>query len=799
MTTRIDDNVLSVLGNPLSAITASPLLGAFVWPALFSAGAACVAIPVLIHILARRRYRRVRWAAIEFLLEAQRRNQRRVQLEELILLALRCLAVFCVAMFVSRYFIPPEGVGGALARAARVEHILILDDSLSTGYRVDEATTVFDRARRSVIAALRTADPEIDAATVILPSRLDDPLVASVTPSPDQIETVEARLATLAPTQETYDAGAVIAAVREFLDTRPDALNVVLHVVSDFQANAWIDRSRSGADGREGAATRRTEAGIFHALRDWAGSERSLRVVCVNVGSPQAVNRGVHDPAILSGIPVVGTEVRVKSSVFSVGAGAEEATELTATIGEALTFTQAIGAISAGSSLTAETEVAFPSAGEESVRLSLPSDRLEADDAAYLAARVFNAVRILIVNGEPDSDPFLDEVHLLATALRPSGNVFSGYEATIVSASEFEETRLTDFHAVILANVPSISDRAAQELTEQVRGGGGLILFLGDQVDEDAYNRLFFAEGGGILPARLGEREIAADAPRGLLLTDRLHPALSRLAREGDPLGLGRVRFRGFTSCSIEAPDPGSEEDANDAEAASISGAVAKVLATYDDDARSPAIVEKRHGEGRVVLVTSSADKEWNNWADFPTYLPICLELAAYVTERAGEVRTARTGGPVEWALPADRYEAAGFVRTPAYPAQSEVSLTGAPTPDGRSIRFRLPRAESPGIYRLSVNSREAREETFLAAANVDPRESDLRPCREEELRRTFDGVPMQYVTGAQAENDEPPARRELWSFFVIAAALTLMLEQTLAWWFGRRHRATPAVAGSVR
>ncbi|MCG3131107.1 MAG: hypothetical protein FLDDKLPJ_01883 [Phycisphaerae bacterium] len=780
-------------------MTAPPLLGAFVSPALFSAGAACVAVPVLIHILARRRYRRIRWAAIEFLLEAQRRNQRRVQFEELILLALRCLAVFCVAMFVSRYFVPPEGVGGSLARAARIEHVFVLDDSLSTGYRVDEATTVFDRARRSVTTALRAADPETDAATVILTSRLDEPLVASVTPRPDQIETVEAQLATLAATQGTYDADAVIAAVREFLDARPDALNVVLHVVSDFQANTWIDRPGGAAERREGAATRETGAGIFHALRDWGGDERSLRVVCVNVGAPQAVNRGVHDPAILSGIPVVGTEVRVKSSVFSVGAGADEATELTATLGEALTFTQTLGALSSGSGLTVETEVSFTSAGEESVRLTLPSDRLEGDDAAYLAARVFNAVRVLIVNGEPDPDPFLDEVHLLATALRPSGDVFSGYEATIVSVSEFEETRLPDFHAVILANVPAMSDRTAEALAGHVRGGGGLIVFLGDQVDEDAYNRLFFAEGRGILPARLGERETATDAPRGLLLTDRLHPVLSRLAREGDPLGLGRVRFRGFTSCSIESPDSGSENGGDEADTATIVEAGAKVLATYDDDARSPAILEKRHGEGRVVLVTSSADKEWNNWADFPTYLPICLELTAYVTDRAGEVRTARTGGPVEWTLPADRYDAAGFVRTPAYPAQSEISLTGAPTPDGRSIVFRLPRAESPGIYRLSVNSREVREETFLAAANVDPRESDLRPCREEDLRRTFDGVPMRYVAGADGGSIDAAARREFWSFFVVAAALTLMLEQTLAWWFGRRHHVTPAVAGSAR
>ena len=64
------------------------ILAAVVSPALLWAGAAAVSVPIIIHFLTRRRFQRVRWAAVDFLLEANRENRRRVRIEELILLAL---------------------------------------------------------------------------------------------------------------------------------------------------------------------------------------------------------------------------------------------------------------------------------------------------------------------------------------------------------------------------------------------------------------------------------------------------------------------------------------------------------------------------------------------------------------------------------------------------------------------------------------------------------------------------------------------------------------------------------------
>src|SRR5262245_35912983 len=107
-------------------MTAVPaILAAFVSPALALAGGAAASIPILIHLLSRRRYREVRWAAMDFLMEAERRNRRRVRIEELILLALRCLAMFLVGLTLARWFIRPEAMAAVLGSSARTDRIVL--------------------------------------------------------------------------------------------------------------------------------------------------------------------------------------------------------------------------------------------------------------------------------------------------------------------------------------------------------------------------------------------------------------------------------------------------------------------------------------------------------------------------------------------------------------------------------------------------------------------------------------------------------------------------------------------------
>src|SRR5436190_6570160 len=120
-----------------------------VHPGLFVAGAVAILLPILIHLLNRRKFRVVDWAAMEFLLDADKRNRRRIRLEHLILLLLRCLAVLLIGLLLARPFLPTSVTAG-LIDAAQFERIVLLDDSLSMQTRLGNETA-WDLAQKRLI------------------------------------------------------------------------------------------------------------------------------------------------------------------------------------------------------------------------------------------------------------------------------------------------------------------------------------------------------------------------------------------------------------------------------------------------------------------------------------------------------------------------------------------------------------------------------------------------------------------------------------------------------------------------
>ncbi|MEI6540369.1 MAG: BatA domain-containing protein, partial [Planctomycetota bacterium] len=121
----------------------SSLTQFFLNPAYVLPGAALVLVPILIHILSRLRYKKVRFAAMEFLLESEELNRRRVVLEQLLLLLLRILAVLLIGLLIARLVLDPSRL--LMLRGASMHHVVLLDDSLSMRDREGDAA-VFQQA-----------------------------------------------------------------------------------------------------------------------------------------------------------------------------------------------------------------------------------------------------------------------------------------------------------------------------------------------------------------------------------------------------------------------------------------------------------------------------------------------------------------------------------------------------------------------------------------------------------------------------------------------------------------------------
>jgi hypothetical protein len=201
------------------------MFSAFLNPLTFIVGGALVLTPIVIHLINRIRFRRVQWAAMEFLLKAQKKQRRRKILEQLILLLLRCLLVFLVGLLLARY-IGGCTPGEASKQTQPTTHVIVIDDtpSMADGWRREDGggqTDALAEGKRLVADKLVPATAEAQSAQTVQVIRLSD--LEHVFPEPAR--EVEGKTVPKAP-QELRDDGRVNFKGLEDLRARLNLLTV---------------------------------------------------------------------------------------------------------------------------------------------------------------------------------------------------------------------------------------------------------------------------------------------------------------------------------------------------------------------------------------------------------------------------------------------------------------------------------------------------------------------------------------------------------------------------------------------
>lgn len=791
------------------------ILAAVVSPLLLWAGTAAVSVPIMIHLLTRRRFRRMRWAAVDFLLQANRQNRRRVHIEELILLALRCLAMLLIGLMLARLFVEPAALAALLGSKARTERIIVLDDSFSMGVKLQgsgtagavvgsealdgpgQDPTVFGRAKACVdrlVRWLREESPE-DALTVVLTSRPERPLRSEAGVGKMDVTAFSAELAELSPSSRAGNWPAAMTAVRQLLDGRQGHVNAAVYVVSDFQQVDWM-RARQpdgddASDGSSEAAGGRSARGPAAELADWAGQRHSLRVVLVDTGLAVAQNLCVTAIEPQQAQAVSGVVARFTAKVANYGRTDAKPGGMRVFVGDAAQPPVAVPAVPAGQTVEVPIEVGFPNEGAEAVTVEVDPDVLAADNSRTLSVPVARALRVLLVNGEASADPYQDEVFLLSVAMRPEGPQFSGNELTVVDENELESVDLPAYHVVLLANVYRLTEESVARLEKYVAGGGGVGIFLGDQVDAEIYNRLAYRDGKGLLPAQLGEVITAPNDKPGYAYgeLDATHAMMRRFADSGTGLLRGVVAWRFFAT---ELPAASTTAPASPAtlpaDGAAVAGGLVppRVLARFDDPEQRAALVEKPFGDGRVLLLATTIDKEWTNLADRPVFVVMVMELIQHLARPPSFGGEQLVGEPIRLALDPARHRPLATLKPPHYPDEPAVKIEAQPDAETGQPTLYWRETGRPGLYRFEITDTNGAEVVQQRAVNVDPHESDLRRSDKAALIDSMSGLPVEYVDGQQlfAERDSQ-ARKELWPAMLVTLLCVLMAEQMLAVWFG--------------
>jgi aerotolerance regulator-like protein len=549
--------------------TLSFLNPAFLW-ALPAAS-----IPILIHLLSRRRLPEVRFPTTQFLRALEPREIRRIRLREILLLLLRTLALLLFVLGFARPSLAPRG---AVTHAAAAVGIL-LDDSESMSALDDRAKPRMDEAvaRAIAIADAGRAGDELYLARATRPQEAEAGRARDRVRLRRAIERIEAQ--PLPARLETSLHALRLALGRSALKARE------LYVISDMQRASLTPEAR----------------------REIAQAAASgIRVILLPVSEGQTPNHAFTavDPMTRPGPEGRGLEMRAR--LVNYAGGPSDRLALRIRRGEAL--------IGGGDATLRAGEVRWVSMPLEPGAVSTSSipvvaesdeDALPIDDRWYAVLGAPRRLRVLRIAEPRGGEP---PPRFAALALDPTGDGSSGFAVETAGPNALLDLTKSRADVVLLDDVASLSTDAESRLKGYVKGGGGLVVALGSHADPDYYTRRLFP---GMVDVALAQPERAAEGST-YELRARLpgHPILEGLA-----LGVGSPLTQARLSGLIRGRPLSSRAEV----VVQTSGGLPLVIA-------APSV---------AVFLSSLAD----DWGDLPysgAFVPLVRGLVAYAARAAG-------------------------------------------------------------------------------------------------------------------------------------------------------------------
>lgn len=470
----------------------------FLLPVSMAVGGAAVSVPIIIHLINRMRFRRVRWAAMEFLLKSQKRNRRRLIIEQLLLLLMRCTLVVLAAFLVSRFVgCAPGGLDAQVTT-----HFVVLDDTLSMTDQWKDQGAVknsFDEGKRLIKEIAKNA-AQAGAAQEFKLVLLSDPgnLRFDQRLNDQSLRELSDLLDGLKPSALHVKPQVGVVAAREVLGTRPLGQRL-LHFVGDFRSQDWAGPESDALNQELDTLTR---AGVQVFLEDAADPNRGP-------GSQVPLhhdNLGVVDLRPETRVAAKGMPVQFTATVMNFGREKRENVFLTVKVNgvENMGASMPIPVLPAGSPTTQTFQVLFQQEGFNQVTATLEKEEVgvEGDNKRFAVLEVRPEVEVLMVDGAR------------AAGLKPGGDTFylqtvltsaRGYKVVPRGPEELER-RLDKYPSIFLLNVPELSDKAVKNLEDYVRQGGNIAVFVGDQVKPGRYNETLYKNGKGLFPVPLAER-----------------------------------------------------------------------------------------------------------------------------------------------------------------------------------------------------------------------------------------------------------------------------------------------------
>ena len=696
-----------------------------------------VALPILIHLLNRIRYRRVRWAAIDFLLTTERRAVRRARLRQLLLMALRVLLLAAALGALAQ----PIFRGSLASLLGGSRQVAVALDASASMAASGTGGSAFERGKRLVTSTLEGL-PRGTRATAGAFARSYN------SPFREPLQDRDAVSSVLRDAPQTAARGDVPRALRSAAEAlQRGGGGGTIWLLTDLQASGW----------------RADDSGEWDQVRQAIARAGKPRIVVSDLSPGVESNLAIAALSVAPAVLVEGDSPKLTATVQFRGKGAAVAS---------------VGLFFDGRRIDTRThEFAEPGkadlvfrlpalkSGAHAGRLELSPDALPADDCFHFVLRTAARIPLLVVDGAPSSVPFEGAADFVKLAARPPETGVgerSAYAVEAVAPQDLEGADLAKFAAVVLADVPRLGPDAARRLRDYVAAGGLLIVFPGAHTDVAAWNEAKF-------PGLPIKSLVEADAEKRI----RLGPVLpnSPVAATLPAEGLDRVLISRLVLFDTD-------------------GRPAEVL--IQTERGEPFLVRLQIGRGKAYVFAVSAQGDFSNLPFTPPFLLLLHRAVnAHLVEAAAplalpasaELRLSLAPGahqmltpdgkavplmrPPEGDLVFDRTDAAGIYR-----------LAAGDAPDRSPARgTRDPEAVPP-----------------VAAINVPAQESELERIDPMAIHALLPNVAVSFLRsdGSAESLTESGGTQTAASTFPLAAlAMAFLLSEVILAWSMSRPSKT--------
>lgn len=401
---------------------------------------AAAAIPVLLHFFSRQRLPVIDFSSLEFLLKLQKRQARRVQLRQIILLILRTLAVLALVMAFTRPALKSDAASGGAASST--EMVVILDDALSASAET-RSGPIYTMEVDYLETLLKLVGTN-DRVTILCSSDPANPITSSAT----EIEVVSAELRDLQP-QLFKPKFNYCFAQTDSIFKKTDRFNRELYILSSYYGGGF-----------DSVAVPNFE---------------KVRTYLIPAGPEHLGNIGIENIKLLSAIRQKGRPVELTATIRNYGKKPLEGCPLSLFIGNDRV---AQGSVDLPAEGIAVKNFMF-TLGEAgllsgSVRLEDP-DPFPADNRRHFVLDVPEKLRLLIVAADSI------ELTILKSVFESGPEYY--YDLTLRLARSWETEPLGGYDGIILADIPTLSSGAVQRVDEFVGAGGGVVLMPGQASD----------------------------------------------------------------------------------------------------------------------------------------------------------------------------------------------------------------------------------------------------------------------------------------------------------------------------